>query len=199
MQAAGEWIGDIASFLTIASFVCSLSISRRICRATSSTDVAFSPLVVGILCTLFWLLYGHDIGDARVKLVGAFGLIVTTVNATMHRVFAEGAYPGSPLAAVLLLMYHVPSMMETEQLGKVAFIFSVAYHLVPVIPSVTMFTRLQISLWKIVIFGLWTVYGGLVDDPPLFTSSLIGFSAGVIEFALRSTRPPPDSLRQELQ
>ncbi|KAL3208712.1 hypothetical protein MRX96_009587 [Rhipicephalus microplus] len=150
MQAAGEWIGDIASFLTIASFVCSLSISRRICRATSSTDVAFSPLVVGILCTLFWLLYGHDIGDARVKLVGAFGLIVTTVNATMHRVFAEGAYT-------------------------------------------------RISLWKIVIFGLWTVYGGLVDDPPLFTSSLIGFSAGIIEFALRSTRPPPDSLRQELQ
>ncbi|KAL1482652.1 hypothetical protein MTO96_033649 [Rhipicephalus appendiculatus] len=55
MEATRDWIGDIASALTIASFVGSLSISWRIGRARSSADVAFSRLSL-------WASWSHSSG-----------------------------------------------------------------------------------------------------------------------------------------
>ncbi|KAL1479659.1 hypothetical protein MTO96_051674 [Rhipicephalus appendiculatus] len=198
MEATRDWIGAIASHLTIATFVGSLSISWRICRARSSSSVAFWPLISVIVCALIWLRYGRATGDARVALASACGLILMTVNATMHRVFAPHSGPVLPLVAALMLVYMTSSMMGAKQLGQLAFILSVAYHLAP-IPAIAILPRMEISLGKIAIFGLWTVYAGLAGDDPLYASSLIGFVAGIAEVAFRSQMLLPDSFRRELQ
>ncbi|KAL1482653.1 hypothetical protein MTO96_033650 [Rhipicephalus appendiculatus] len=93
-----------------------------------------------------------------------------------------------------MLMYIVPSMMGAAQLGQVAFMYSVAYNLLP-ISAIPMFPPMQIGLWKIAIFGLWMVYGGFADDEALFASNLIGFLAGIFEVGFRCWMLLPYSLR----
>ncbi|KAH7969243.1 hypothetical protein HPB52_016288 [Rhipicephalus sanguineus] len=198
MEATRDWIGDIASALTIASFVGSLSISWRVWRARSSAGVAFLPLAVVITCMQIWLFYGRATGETRVTLVSACGLVLTTVNATVHCIFAPDFGSELQLVVALMLMCVVPSVMGVAQLGGMAFSWSVAYNLVPIraIPS---FPRMKTGLWRITIFGLWTVYGWLAGDQPLYASNLIGFIAGIGEIASCFRMLLPDSFRPELQ
>ncbi|XP_075739775.1 uncharacterized protein LOC142785209 [Rhipicephalus microplus] len=199
MEAARDWIGEIASFLTAAGFCGSLFISWHICRARSSASVALSPLVMGLLWTFIWLLYSRETGDALVTRVAAHGYFLTAINVIVHRVFAEVAYSGWQMAVMLPLVYNARLAMGAKQLGQVAFIFSVVCNMVPITLSVPLFPRLHIDLWKIAIFGLWAVYGSLAEDDPLFASSLIGFFAGICQVAARSGLLMPEHfhLRQQ--
>ncbi|KAL3208715.1 hypothetical protein MRX96_009590 [Rhipicephalus microplus] len=198
METTREYVGNTASQLTIAAFVGSLSISWRIWRAGSSSGVRFLPLISIIICTLIWLRYSWITGDTRVTLASACGLILMTVNATVHRAFAPHPGPVMPLVAALLLTYMACTIMRAKELGQLAFILSVAYHLAP-IPAMPILTRTEICLGKITIFGLWTLYAGLAGDQPLYASCLIGFVSGIAEVAFTSQMLLPHSFRREGQ
>ncbi|KAH6941896.1 hypothetical protein HPB50_023705 [Hyalomma asiaticum] len=180
MEAARHRVGSIACIVTIASFVGSLSISWRIWHARSSLGVAFSPLATNIICLHAWLLCGLTSDNTNVVRVSAGGLVVTAVNATVHRMYSSCTGPGLALLAALLVMSVTSPMVTMPLLVKMASACAVACHLAPIVRVLT-FPLPEIAAFTLAACGLWTAYGVLDGNVAMIVNNLVGAIVAAVE------------------
>lgn len=186
-DAAREWVGRVAGIVTLASFVGSLSMSWRVWRARNSMGVAFSPLAAAIICLHAWLLYGRAAGDPNVVWVNACGLILMLVNALVHRLYSRDNGPGLALLTTLAALQLVSPVLTVVWLGNVAFVCTLACNAAP-IARIRTVPLPEIAAWTLCACGLWTAYGVLARDMPLFASNLIGAVFAAVELTVAMWR-----------
>ncbi|KAH6941888.1 hypothetical protein HPB50_023697 [Hyalomma asiaticum] len=173
MEATREWIGTVAGVVTLASFVGGLSLARRVRRAGTSTGVAFAPVAAAVVCCHSWLLYGRAAQEFAVVWVNACGLPLMLVNAAVHRAYAKDSGPGWALLAALGALQLAAPMMSVVWLGRVASLYTVACNAAPV-SRIRTGPLPELAAWALAACGLWSAYGALGGDVPLFACNLLG-------------------------
>lgn len=73
-----EVIGNVATVITIISFLTGLIICRDIYRARSTGDFSSFPFAAGTLCTFLWLRYGLLLADPTMIFVNSIGFTLQT-------------------------------------------------------------------------------------------------------------------------
>ncbi|KAH7972729.1 hypothetical protein HPB52_016286 [Rhipicephalus sanguineus] len=178
-----DTIAGIAGFLTVSSFVGSLTMAWRVWTVGDSSGVAFLPMATTIICLHAWFHYGLAASNSDVTWASACGLVLMAVNAIVHRTFSYDSGPGTALVATLALMYTVLPMMSVAWLGKTALVCTLACNLAPIARILT-FPLPEIGLWTVIICGLWASHGALARNVLLFVSNLVGVVVGSAEVAL---------------
>ncbi|XP_075527196.1 uncharacterized protein LOC142559490 [Dermacentor variabilis] len=186
-DAAREWVGRVAGIVTMASFVGSLSMSWRVWHSGNTIGVAFSPLAAAAICLHAWILYGRATGDPNVVWVNTCGLVLMLVNAFVHRLYSRDRGPGVALLATLAAMQIASPAMSVTWLGNLAFVTTVACNAAPVARIRTV-PLPEIAAWTLSACGLWTAYGALARDAPLFASNLVGTVFAAVELGVAAWR-----------
>ncbi|KAL1416906.1 hypothetical protein MTO96_027401 [Rhipicephalus appendiculatus] len=71
-----DCIGGIAGFLTVSSFVGSLTMAWRVWIVGDSSGVAFLPMAATIICLHAWFHYGLAASNSDVMWASACGLVL---------------------------------------------------------------------------------------------------------------------------
>ncbi|KAH6941898.1 hypothetical protein HPB50_023707 [Hyalomma asiaticum] len=197
MEATRQRARCIAGFMTIASFVNSLSMSWRVWYVGDSSGVAFLPMAAAITCLHSWLHYALAACDTDVAWISSCGLVLMGVNAIVHRTYSHDTWIGTySLAAMFALTYFTSSMVTAAWLAKLALLWTLACNVAPVVRILT-FPLPEIGVWTAITCALWAVYGALAGNKMLTVSNVIGVVVGCAEVATGSWTLPA-SFRPEL-
>ncbi|XP_064487418.1 sugar transporter SWEET1-like [Ornithodoros turicata] len=188
-----EWVGYLATVVTIASYTNGIPLCRQIYKQRSSRDVAYLPLVCGCFSTFVWLQYGLVKPDHNVVVVNALGIVLQVFYVLFYYFFTEsqrmsqatGMIFGLVLFMAFVAVYVHSSAFSAEHtaavLGKVGSLSSLFFYASPLLSIAEVLKSgssdilpSSIITWSFVVSALWAVYGLLLKDANLYVANGIG-------------------------
>ncbi|KAH6945072.1 hypothetical protein HPB50_007019 [Hyalomma asiaticum] len=180
MEEARRQVAHIAYYVTIFSYVVSLSLSWRIWRARSSQGVPFLPLGAKIVASYLWLLCGIEDGDPGMVVLNGTCLVLTTVNAAVHQVYSDSIEPGHLLIGALATITCATSSMTVMELAQVAAACTSFSDVAPVARLRT-YPLVEIAACDLIVRGFWAAYAMLSGDEQTLARNIPGAALSIVE------------------
>jgi len=176
-MAIVDTIGNVATVITIISFLTGIIFCRDIYRAGTTETFSSFPFSAGVLCTFLWLRYGFILNDSTMIFVNTIGLFLQSVYLAWFFIFTpiKSQINGriSLLLSLLLTVHlYIRYALEPESiLGPFASISSLIFCASP-LAAVQEVIRSRSTeklpfpmiLSSFLVSSLWFIYGYLISN-----------------------------------
>ncbi|KAF7492051.1 Sugar transporter SWEET1 [Sarcoptes scabiei] len=172
-----ELVGNVATILTIVSFLTGSTICRNIYRSGSTKDFTSLPFLMGTACSYLWLRYGFLLDDSTMIFINTIGLILQSFYLLWFYLFTTHKNRINRklfLLAIFLTAthFHIRWSTSPDQLiGSLAALSSLFFCASP-LPLVFESFRNKCTenlpflliLSSFLVSFMWFIYGYLIDN-----------------------------------
>ena len=178
--------------------------SSQVCysfyRKKTTGETSCMTFIVGVVMTFVWWSYGRLVGDSAIQTVNGTGLVLQTAYCFCFYSFTNAkVQTGKKIFLTLLLLILVQTYIANEsepetatfRIGLFGASLSVSYCLAP-LASVqhvlksksTESLPFSLILGSVVMTGIWSLYGTIINDSFVRIPNIIGFSVALMQLSL---------------
>lgn len=207
-MALEEWkdiVGNFATVFTIVQFLVGIQVCANFYRNKTTGETSCMTFLVGVVMTFVWFNYGRLVSDSTLQTVNCTGLVFQTLYTFCFYNFTPlKIQTGKKIFLTLLVVTLVQAYIQNEddlptaqlRVGLLGASMSVMYCSAPLASIQHVFrTRSTESMpyylivATVLVTGLWTLYGHIIQDSFVKIPNMIGFAAAVFQLSLFSYFP----------
>ena len=179
---------------------CVLQVCYSFYRKKTTGETSCMTFIVGVVMTFVWWSYGRLVQDSALQTVNGTGLVLQTAYCFCFYSFTNAKIQtGKKMFLTLLLLILVQTYIvnETEhetatfRIGLFGSFLSVSYCLAP-LASVQHVLRsrsteslpFSLILGTVIMTGIWSLYGTIIEDSFVRIPNMIGFSVAALQLSL---------------
>jgi len=202
-MALEDWkdaVGNCATVSTIIQFLVGIQVCAGFYRNKTTGETSCMTFLVGVVMTFVWFNYGKLVSDETLQTVNGTGLVLQTLYTFCFYNFTPlkiqtGKKIFLTLVAVTLVQVYINNELDlpTAQLriGLLGASMSIAYCSAPLASIQHVFKSrstdslpFYLILATVIVTGLWSTYGHIIQDNFVKIPNMIGFTAALFQLSL---------------
>jgi len=198
-----EWkgtVGNLATVATIIQFLVGIQVCSGFYRKKTTGETSCLTFLVGVVMTFVWFNYGKLVFDETLQTVNGTGLVLQTLYTFCFYSYSPAKIQtGKKIFITVLIVSFVQLYINSEQnletaqlrIGLIGASMSVAYCSAPLASiqhvlktKSTESLPFYLILATVIVTGLWSMYGHIIQDNFVRIPNVLGFTAATFQLSM---------------